>query len=70
MDNNYALSKISNREKEVIWLLAQGLTAKQIAQKLHISTTTVISHQNNLRNKLECKNCPELIYKAAQLGIV
>ena len=70
MDNHNLLSRITTREKEVIRLLAQGLTAKQIGQELNISSTTVITHKNNLRDKLDCKNCPELIYRATQIGLV
>lgn len=68
MDRHILLSRITTRTKEVIRLLAQGLTTKQIGQMLNISSTTVISHRNNLRDKLECKNCPELIYRATQIG--
>ncbi|MHA2270194.1 MAG: response regulator transcription factor [Promethearchaeota archaeon] len=53
-----------------IRLLAQGLTTKQIGQQLNISSTTVITHRNNLRDKLSCKNCPELIYRATQIGLL
>lgn len=70
MDKHNKLSRISTREKEVIELLAQGLTAKQIGHRLNISSTTVITHRNNLRIKLNCKNCPELIYRATQLGLL
>lgn len=70
MDKQILLSRISIREKEIILLLAQGLTTKQIAQKLNISPTTVITHRNNIRIKLNCKNCPELIYIASQIGLL
>ena len=70
MDRHFLLSRITTREKEVIRLLAQGLTTKQIGQILNIASTTVISHRNNLRDKLDCKNCPELIYRATQIGLL
>ncbi|MFC2113475.1 response regulator transcription factor [Bacteroidota bacterium] len=70
MDQQILLSRISTREIEVIELLAQGLTTYQIGQKLNISSTTVISHRNNLRIKLKCKNCVELISKAHQIGLL
>jgi DNA-binding CsgD family transcriptional regulator len=70
MDKLSLLSRITTREKEVIKLLAQGFTTKQIGQRLNISSTTVITHRNNLRIKLSCKNCPELIYRATQLGLL
>lgn len=70
MDRQIQMSKITTREKEVIQLLAQGLTSEQIGQRLNISSTTVISHRNSLRGKLNCKNAPELIYKASQIGLL
>lgn len=54
--------RVTSREKELIKHLAKGLTANQIGQRLNISPTTVITHRNKLRNKLKCKNCPELVY--------
>jgi DNA-binding CsgD family transcriptional regulator len=70
MDNYSYLSRISEREKEVVELIAQGFTTTQIGQELHIASTTVISHRNNLREKLKCKNCPQLIYKASKIGLI
>jgi len=70
MDKQNLLSKITTREEQVIKLLAQGLTSKQIGQILNISITTVKTHRNNLRIKLNCKNCPELVYRATQIGLL
>lgn len=61
---------ISKREKEVLELSAQGLTIKQISLIMDISPTTVISHRKNIRAKLNCKNCVELIHRAYQLGLL
>ena len=69
-DKDLSTSRISDREKEIILLTAQGYTIKQIGHLLNISPTTVISHRKNLMNKLQCKNCPELIYRASQFGIL
>ena len=70
MESQSQISNITNREREIIWLLAQGFTTKQIGHQLNISPTTVITHRNNLRDKLKCKNCPELIYRASQIGLI
>jgi len=43
---------LSKREQEVLGLVAQGLMNKEIADRLHLSITTVISHRKNLANKL------------------
>lgn len=52
---------ISPREKDVINLLAIGLTQKEIANKLNISNRTVETHIKNLSNKMEAKNTTHLV---------
>ena len=49
---------LSEREQEVITLLAHGLRDRNIAQKLHISESTVKFHINNSLTKLNAKNQP------------
>jgi two-component system NarL family response regulator len=44
--------KMTKREREVIELLSKGLTNKEIAQKIHVSTYTVKSHIHNIMEKL------------------
>jgi len=58
---------ITRREKEILILIAEGLTNNEIAEKLFISTTTVDTHRKNLLAKFECKNTATLIRMAAQL---
>lgn len=55
---------VTAREKEILNLLASGLCAKEIAQKLFISEATVITHKKNLKEKFEARNTVELINKA------
>ncbi len=63
-------SKISKKETEVLFLLAKGLTTKEIAAKLHISTRTVETHRANLLKKQEVKNTAELIRKASKNKLI
>lgn len=58
--------KISAREQEVLYYIADGFSAKMIADKLHISTHTAINHRKNLITKFEVKNTAELIKKASR----
>jgi DNA-binding NarL/FixJ family response regulator len=44
---------LSGREKEIIICVVKGLTNKEIAQTLFLSTHTVISHRRNITRKLE-----------------
>lgn len=52
---------ISSREKEIIALIKQGKTAKQIADVLHISQFTVDTHRKNILKKLELSSIKDLI---------
>ena len=52
---------LTNREKEIIELVVEGLTNKEIADKLFISIRTVDSHKNNIMQKLNLKSSIELV---------
>jgi DNA-binding NarL/FixJ family response regulator len=65
-----SFSIISNREIEVLQLVADGLTTAEIAAKLYISTSTVDSHRNNIMLKLNANNTASLIRIAIQKGYV
>ena len=50
------LDRLSDRERQILELIGQGITTSQIAQTLHISVKTVQSHRENLKAKLEVDN--------------
>ena len=54
---------LSKRELEVIKLMAEGLTHKQVAERLYISPGTVRKHLENIYQKLNVKNRIEAIIK-------
>lgn len=60
-----SILKISKREKEVLGLIGNGYSSKQIAEKLFISNHTAISHRKNLIEKFHVKNTAHLIKKAS-----
>ncbi|MBK8504231.1 MAG: helix-turn-helix transcriptional regulator [Saprospiraceae bacterium] len=62
--------KISNREKEIIRLIASELTTKEIADRLFISEETVKSHRKNIMIKIHAKNTAGLIYKSIAQNIL
>lgn len=62
--------KLSEREIEVIQLLAQGLGYKEIGEKLFISARTVEAHKNNILQKLELKTVVELVRYALKNHII
>ncbi len=55
------LPKISQREMEVIKLMASGLPGKSIADNLHLSIYTIENHKRNIRAKTQTKSAAELI---------
>lgn len=64
------LPKLTNREKEVLILIVEGLTNAQICEKLFISIDTVDSHRKNLHSKLNVKNTAMLIKFASENGFL
>lgn len=69
-DTETNIPVITRREKEVLELIADGLTNNEIAQKLFISSTTVDTHRKNLLTKFEAKNTASLVRIAAHAGII
>ena len=61
---------LSNKETEVLGLIAKGLTTKEIAAKLFVSSRTIETHRANILKKLEVKNTAELIKKAAKMNLI
>jgi two-component system, NarL family, nitrate/nitrite response regulator NarL len=58
--NAPAISSLTPREKEILLLVSEGLTNKQIAEKLFIAENTVKNHIKNLLEKLELENRVQL----------
>ena len=69
-DKEDKMPPISRREKEVLLLIADGLTNNEIADKLFISVPTVNTHRKSLLEKLEAKNTAILIGRATKLGLI
>lgn len=61
---------LSVREVEVLCLIVRGFINKEIAERLHISLTTVISHRKNITEKLGIKSVPGLTIYAVMHGYV
>ncbi len=64
-----AFSVLSEREREVLQLLAEGSNPKEIALKLGISASTVGVHRKNVMDKLGIDNLPELTKYAVREGL-
>lgn len=61
---------LSDREKEVLTLIAKGFSNKEIAEQLIISVKTVETHKGNLMEKLQMKTRPELVEFALKKGLL
>lgn len=60
---------LTNRELEVVKLVAKGLTSSVIAEKLFVSPRTVDTHRANLMKKLKVKNSAQLVSKIQELDL-
>ena len=65
-----SLKELSEREMEVLELVSQGKTTKDIAEQLFVSTRTVDTHRVNMMKKLNVQNTAELIKRAAHLKLI
>jgi len=64
------IEPLTDRESEVLTLLAQRLTYKEIAAQLIISPGTVTQHVHNIYQKLEVKRRKQAVAKATELGLL
>ena len=68
-DEPLSFANLTKREREVLQLLAEGNTTKQIGLKLHISPKTVEAHRLRVMDKLEIDNVAQLTKFAIQEGL-
>lgn len=68
-DLGLAQPKLSDREHEVLRLICQELTSKEIADKLYISARTVDGHRRNLQEKTGARNIAGLVLYAVRNGM-
>ncbi len=68
LDDSYDL--LTDREREVLQLVAEGRTNKEVASLLNISLTTVETHRTHILQKLGLHSVPDLILYAVRKGII
>ena len=61
---------LTDRELEVLHLLAMGLETKEIAAELHVSISTVRNHVGNLREKMSARSRLGIVLAAQRLGLI
>jgi DNA-binding NarL/FixJ family response regulator len=62
--------ELTPRQREVLQLIAEGFTTKQIARKLQLSVKTVETHRAQIMDRLEIRNVAGLVRYAIRIGIV
>jgi len=65
-----AYDSLTDREREILQLVAEGNTGRQIADILHISEKTVIGHRARLMDKLNIHNRADLVKYAISKGLI
>ena len=68
LEDRYDL--LSDREREVLQMIAEGRSNKEVANLLNISLTTVETHRAHILQKLDIHSIPELILYAVRKGII
>ena len=61
---------LTKREKEILKLIAEGLSSQEIADRLYISLRTVETHRLNINQKLDVKNTAGLVKEAIKRGLI
>ena len=63
-------SSLSNREREVFQMIAEGYSTREISEMLCISPSTVKTHRSNIMEKLRLENISQLVQFAIRIGMV
>lgn len=64
------IPNLTKRELQVLKLISEGNTDKEIAEELYLSPNTIRTHRKNIRQKFTCPNTPCVINKAVDLGLI
>ena len=68
--NSDNLDLLTEREKQVLRLIAQGATGREIGYKLGISHKTADTHRENIKKKLHAETVAELVQCAIVFGLI
>ncbi len=69
-DTDQLQGKLTERESDILKEIVNGLSSKEIGDKLFISSRTVDTHRNNLMKKLDVHNTAELVKLAMEKGLI
>ena len=68
VEDSYEL--LTPREREILQMVAEGKSNKDVANLLNLSLYTVETHRSNMMEKLSLHNVPELILYAVRKGVI
>ena len=68
--NLYNTIRLTARQDEILKLISQEYSTKEIASQLHLSCSTIESHRRSLLTKMQVKNVAGLIRKSFEHGIL
>jgi two-component system response regulator NreC len=69
-DDGDELSKLTRRQREILQLVAEGMSVKEIANTLVISPKTVETHRSHIMQRLKISDLPGLVRFAARHGLI
>lgn len=69
MSSDSAFTRLTDREREVLQLFAEGCTTKEIADRLNVSPKTISTHREHIMEKLNMRSVAELTKYAIREGI-
>jgi DNA-binding CsgD family transcriptional regulator len=61
---------LTKREREILSLIAEGLSSKQIAPRINVSINTINNHRKNMLAKTACSSASELMHYAVKHGLI
>ena len=61
---------LTEREREILQLIAEGKTSREIAELLNLSTSTVDTHRGHIMEKLDLHNPYEVVLYAVRKGLI
>ena len=68
--HDQSFAQLTGREQEVMRMLAEGISTKEISKKLFISPKTVENHKSNIMRKLELSSTIDLVKYSARIGLI